>query len=165
MSTPKAFAIMVFLGLWLFEWINFKPHFEVFYADSFNKHTTTFPTLHLRRAFSFSAGFTCGISFGDYSYSVRSSGRHFNPLGLGCRGVWSPHLFILLCVASQYKRAPPTRRDISFSFEDCEYSNFSGVLFRPSEPKLIHTIPLKGTKGKNTCSLVHKNCQGSLFIF
>lgn len=36
---------------------------------------------------------------------------------------------------------------LSFSSEGYEYSNFSGVLSEPSEPKLIHIIPLKGTKG------------------
>lgn len=54
---------------------------------------------------------------------------------------------------------------LSFSFEDYEYNYFSGVLSEPSEPKLIHIIPLKGTKGGGIYALLFIRIARALFLF
>lgn len=135
------FAQWLFLRVCWFGCIHFELSFDTFYGDNFSRHTATFPTFYLDGAFCFSAALKGSSHLQPLCQVIRKA---VHPLGQRY-GATPPSLFwCYLPVLDELA----SKKGSSFSSEGYKYSSSQVFFSEPSEPKLIHTIPMKGTEGK-----------------
>lgn len=133
----------------LAELCSYKPNFEVFYVDNFNKHTPLFLPYPWTGLY-FSQQCLTGLPHLMFPATVEGHQESiWTPLGQGCVVGFEIHLcFFSLMLFPNVSGVCLKERVFPFHLKTMSMAISQVFFSEPSEPKLIHTIPLKGTKGR-----------------